>query len=77
MGLENLRKRGGARVLQIEMMGAIFGVRLSFMRSSIRCNGKGCLVLDLNKGFKVVEAIRWRIEWGIKKGTSDQGIRNL
>ena len=34
MGLENLRERVGARVLQIEMMGAIFAVRLNFMRSA-------------------------------------------
>jgi hypothetical protein len=57
-------------------MGAFFGVRLNLLRSGIRCHDERRQSFELNKGFTVVKAIRWRVEWGIKKETSDPSIRN-
>ena len=57
-------------------MGAFFGVSLNLLRSGIRCYGKRRQSFELNKGFAAVKAIRWRVEWGIKKEAPDQSIRN-
>jgi len=75
MRLEDLCERG-ARILQIEIMGAFLDVRLNLLRSDIRCHGEGRQSFELNKGFTVVKAIGWRVEWGIKKETSDPTIRD-
>ncbi len=69
MRLENLCERG-ARVLQIEIMGAFFGVSLNLAFGVMARDAK---VLNSTK---VVKAIRWRVEWIIKKEASDQSIRN-
>ena len=57
MRLENFCERG-AWILQIEIMGAFFGVSLNLLRSGIRCHGKRRQSFELNKGFTVVKAIR-------------------
>ena len=64
MSLENLCECG-AWILQIEIMGAFFGVNLNMLRSGIRCYGKRRQSFELNKGFTVVKAIWWRVEWSI------------
>ena len=71
----NLCERG-AWILQIEMMSAFFGVRLNLLRSGDRCHDERRQSFELNKGSTVVKAIRWRIEWSIKKETSDPSIQN-
>jgi hypothetical protein len=70
MRLENLCKCG-SRIFQIEILGAFFGVSLTLLRSGIRCHGERCQSFELNQGVTVVKAIRWRVEWNIKKETSD------
>ena len=75
MRLDSLCERG-AFILQIEIMGAFVSVSLNLLRSGIRCHGKRHQSFELNKGFTVVKAIWWRVEWGIKKEAPDQSIRN-
>ena len=65
MRLEDVCERG-AWVLQIEIMGSFFGVGLNLLRSGIRCHRERRQSFELNKGFTVVKAIRWRVEWSIE-----------
>jgi hypothetical protein len=75
MRLKDLCERG-AWILQIEIMGTFYDLSLNLLRSGIRCHGKRRQSFELNKGFAVVKTIRWRVEWGIKKETSDSSIWN-
>ena len=54
MRLESLCERG-ARIFQIEIMGAFLDVRLNLVRSNIRCHGEGRQSFEVNKGFMVVK----------------------
>ncbi len=54
MRLENLCERG-ARMLQIKIMGAFFGVSLNLLRSDIRY-GEGRQSFERNKGFTVIDS---------------------